>query len=801
VTIRLVLGLLVTAAALAIAGYRVFWLGRLVLTGAPIPPERRPQVLGAIKAQMSDVFAQRKLFKVKVAGTAHAFTFWAFIVLLFTIIEAYGALFQRDFAIPAIGSSRALGFIEDFFAVAVLVAIVVFVVIRIQKSPKRLDRRSRFYGSHTDQAFIVLGMIFLVIATLLLYRGAQIQAGVFPYQHDGWWAFASKAVSYITPNSEAFETVFIVGQIAVVMGFLILVLYSKHMHIFTAPLNASLKRQPKALGALGTTPDLEKLMEDEDAVLGAGVIENMHQQQLLQTLACTECGRCQDQCPAWNTGKPLNPKLVITGLRDHMFSQAERLVGATKVGAGSGEVGDAGSVQTEPVPLVPDVIDPDVLWSCTTCGACVEECPVDIEHVDAIVDMRRYQVLMESSFPSEAGTMLRNIENQGNPWGLRADMRQEWTEGVDFDVPVVSDHIPDDIEWLYWVGCAGSLDDRARRSTQAIASVFHAAGVKFAILGSSEACTGDPARRLGNEYLWQEMAKANIETLDGAGVKKIVASCPHCFNTIGNEYPALGGNYEVVHHSQLLARLVADGKLAPTDPIVATLTYHDPCYLGRHNEVYDAPRTVVDAVPGLERVEMHRHGKRGFCCGAGGARMWMEERIGKRVNVERTEEALGTGAELIATSCPYCLIMLDDAVSAKRAEGSANGVKVIDIAQVIADSIGLRKLTPATVGAPSDATSPDSAPASASASAPEGAAVAEPAAGAASRPSESGDEGTVTDSAGSGTPAQPLEESTTNPETEAVDPSTIPGGATGDTDHPSEPETNSDNPPPGPAAD
>jgi Fe-S oxidoreductase/nitrate reductase gamma subunit len=751
VTIRLIAGLAVTLVALAIAGNRVLWLGRVVLSGAPIPPERRPNIAGAVKAQITDVFAQRKLFKVKVAGSAHAFTFWGFVVLFLTIIEAYGALFQRDFAIPVIGHSRALGLIEDVFAVAVLLALLIFTVIRVKNSPRRLDRKSRFYGSHTDQAFVVLGMIFLVIATLLLYRGAQISSGYFPYQHDGWWAFASKATSYITPNSEAFETIFIVAQIAVVQAFLVLVLYSKHMHIFSAPLNASMKRQPKALGPLGTTPDLESLMEDENAVLGAGVIENFHQQQLLQTLACTECGRCQDKCPAWNTGKPLNPKLIITNLRDAMMAQAPRLLGAK---------GEDGS-DLEPVQLVPDVIDPDSLWACTTCGACVEECPVDIEHVDAILDMRRYQVLMESSFPSEAGTMLRNVENQGNPWGLRADMRMEWTEGMEFDILVVSDHIPDDIEWLYWVGCAGGLDDRARKSTQAIARVMHHAGVKFAILGAGESCTGDPARRLGNEYLWQEMAKANIETLDGAGVKKIIASCPHCFNTIGNEYPALGGNYEVVHHSQLLGRLVADGKLAAQDPIVAKLTYHDPCYLGRHNDEYDAPRTVLDAVPGLERVEMQRHGKRGFCCGAGGSRMWMEERIGKRVNVERTDEALGTGAEIIATSCPYCLIMLDDAVSAKRAEGGAVGVKVIDIAQVLADSIGLRKV-PAMAGAPEAETVVDT-----------------PASPGGSEPAASGDTG----GAGSGAPTdvaasepaprQPLEESTTTDEGPTVNPTVV----------------------------
>ena len=656
---RYPIGLAATAVALSVAIWRLCHLFKLIGSGKSAPG-RNASWSRRAKVEIQEVGAQRRLLNWTVPGLAHAFMFWGFTVLILTIIEAYGDLFDKSFAIPGIGHSAFIGFVEDFFACAVLVALCVFSVIRLRASPKRIERASRFYGSHTTTAWVTLGMIALVIITLLLYRAAQTDTGDFAY---GWWAFASHGLGRAlhplgVSTNRTLETVFVDLNIVVIMSFLVLVVYSKHLHIFMAPLNIAFSRQPSRLGALDKTPEIDIETMDEDTIFGAGRIDHFTWKQLLDLVTCTECGRCQSQCPAWNTGKPLSPKLVIMDLRDELFRNDRQ-------------------------GLVPNVITDDVLWACTTCGACVEECPVDIEHVDAIIDMRRYQVLIESKFPPEAALMLRNVENRGDPWGLGAAKRLEWTESLDFEVPVVEGTIPDDVEYLFWVGCAGALDERARKTTQSIARLLHLAGVSFAVLGPAESCTGDPVRRLGNEYLFQTQAQQNIETLNGAGVKKIVASCPHCFNSISKEYPALGGNFEVIHHSELLGTLVAEGKLRPQH-FEAKVTYHDPCYLGRHNQVYGPPRSVIESVPGVSTIEMGRCRERSFCCGAGGARMWLEEHQGKRINLERTDEALATGADVVSTACPYCLIMLDDAV---KERGRDEDVKVLDVAQLLERSM------------------------------------------------------------------------------------------------------------------
>jgi Fe-S oxidoreductase len=746
--IRLVVGLLMTAVVLAFAAKRVLWLTNLIRSGQKTSDERaRKDHLGTrITTQFKEVFGQTRLLKWSIPGLAHFFTMWGFFILASVYLEAFGLLFVHNFHIPFVGRWDALGFLQDFFAVAVLLGIATFAVIRIAREPKKHGRDSRFYGSHTGGAWLILFMIFNVIWTYALVRGAAVNTGTLPY---GNGAFFSQLMGWIlhplgTTANAWIETIALLLHIGVMLVFLLIVLHSKHLHIGLAPINVTFKRLPDGLGPLlpveskGVPVDFED--PAEDAVLGRGKIEDFTWKGYLDFTTCTECGRCQSQCPAWNTGKPLSPKLVIMNLRDHLFAKAPYILG-DKETPGDESVGKelesaeggfietkhdeehhvpesgfervpADSPQQATRPLVGTleqggVIDPDVLWSCTTCGACVEQCPVDIEHIDHIVDMRRYQVMMESEFPSELGVLFKNLENKGNPWGQNSKDRTNWIDDVDFDVPVFGKDVDsfEGYEYLFWVGCAGAYEDRAKKTTKAVAELLAIAGVKYLVLGEGETCNGDSARRSGNEFLFQQLAAQNVETLNDLfeGVervdRKVVVTCPHCFNTLGREYPQLGGNYTVLHHTQLLNRLIRDKKLVPVSPVDggADITYHDPCYLGRHNKVYDAPRELIGA-SGAKLTEMPRHADRGLCCGAGGARMWMEEHIGKRVNHERVEEALDTGASKIATGCPFCRVMMTDGVDDVAAASDIPKAEVLDVAQLLLGSLDKSSVTLAEKG-------------------------------------------------------------------------------------------------------
>jgi Fe-S oxidoreductase len=728
--IRMVLGLGATAIVAVFAARRVLWLFRLIMSGQPVTG--RTDDLGArVWAQISEVFGQRKLLKWSLPGLAHFFTMWGFFILLTVYIEAYGVLFQPNFHLPIIGRWDALGALQDFFALAVATGIITFAIIRLRSEPKEYGRASRFYGSHTGGAWLILFMIFNVIWTYAVFRGSSVNAlgDEFPY---GKGAFLSHAMGALLhplgqQANEIIETVALMLHIGVMLSFMLIVLHSKHLHIFLAPINVTFKRLPDGLGPLlplesgGKPIDFED--PAEDAVFGRGKIEDFTWKGMLDFATCTECGRCQSQCPAWNTGKPLSPKLVIMDLRDHWMAKAPYILGEKKAEplegldlettkeeghhvpeSGFGRVPGHGPEQAAR-PLVGTaeqggVIDPDVLWSCVSCGACVEQCPVDIEHIDHIIDMRRYQVMMESEFPSELSTLFKNLETKGNPWGQNASDRTNWISEVDFDVPVYGEDVDsfDGFEYLFWVGCAGAYDDKAKKTTKAVAELLAVAGVKYLVLGTGESCNGDSARRSGNEFLFQQLAQQAVETLDGLfeGVenvdRKIVVSCPHCFNTLGKEYRQLGANYSVLHHTQLLNRLVRDKKLVPVTSVSQDITYHDPCYLGRHNKVYEAPRELIGA-SGAKFTEMPRHAERSFCCGAGGARMWMEEHIGKRINHERVDEALATGAGTIATACPFCRVMVTDGVNDRQEEAGRSGVEVLDVAQVLLASLDYDKAT------------------------------------------------------------------------------------------------------------
>jgi Fe-S oxidoreductase len=593
--------------------------------------------------ELSHVLGQKKLLQKIGPGLMHAFIFWGFLVLLPTIAEAAVAIVDRGATLPLIGDATWFAFLTDVFATLVAIGVAMAFFIR------KVLRPDRFRGSHMEEADRILLAILAIVVSLLLWNAARIALGI---AEPG-----ARPVSDLLSNlfgtgsgTEFAERILVWIHLLVILGFLVYLPASKHLHIATAAANVWLAKAGPTGRLEPNRIDLEAA--EEDIRFGVATQKDLSRKEMLDLFTCTECGRCQDACPAWATGKPLSPKLLIMDLRDRVVAEA------------------AGVVELQP--LVPNAVIDQVVWDCVTCGACVRECPVDIEHIDTIVDLRRNLVMAESRFPQEAGAMLRGVENQENPWGQPASARLDWAKHLEVRVLKEGDPAP---EVLFWVGCAGAFDERAQKTTQSVARLLAAAGIDSAVLGPRERCTGDPARRMGHEYLFQMLAERNVETLNGAGVTKIVASCAHCFNTLANEYPDYGGTYEVVHHTQLLSELIAEGRLKPSSPN-GKVTYHDACYLGRHNGVYDAPRSLI----GGEVVEMPRHRERGFCCGAGGARMWMEEES-PHINDVRFEEAAATGASTVATACPYCLVMLDDA-----AKGKGSEMRVADAATLLAES-------------------------------------------------------------------------------------------------------------------
>lgn len=718
--VAIIVSLAVTAVTIPVTVVAVRRMLAVVRAGGPAPGRTNDPAARTVN-MVKETFLHTRMLQWTWIGALHWFVYLAFIVLATAVAQGFVQLFDPEFVWPIIGHFFLYEWVSEFIGLLGALAIIPLAIYRQVKHPKRLQRQSRFFGSRMGQAYFVEFMVFLESIAILFIRGAeynllQARGGEDAEYATGFHFPIAQYFGNLYPtgaeNIGTLEDIIVaIAMIKVVSAMIWLLVISTNLtmgiawHRFTAWPNIWFKRESDggtALGGLkpilvnGQPLDLEKMedLEEEDfEKLGVGKVEDFSWKGLLDFTTCTECGRCQSQCPAWNTEKPLSPKLLMMGLREHAYA---------KIPALSVPEDERTEEQQKEVerPLIGDeemygVIDPDVLWSCTNCGACVQQCPVDIEHVDHIDDMRRFQVLVESNFPAELNNIFKGLERKGNPWGMNPKNRLDWTKGLDFEVKQVGVDVEslDEVEWLFWVGCAGAFEDRAKKTTQAVAELLNTAGVEFAILGDGETCTGDPARRAGNEIVFMQLAMENSEVLKETKAKKVVSTCAHCFNSLKNEYAEFGVELEVVHHTQLLNRLVREGKLKPVAPKAGaaasaepekTITYHDPCFLGRHNQVYEAPRELLSVIPGAKFAEMPRNSERSFCCGAGGARMWMEENLGSRINVNRTQEAVATGADQIAVGCPFCRVMLSDGLTAQQAAGEAREeVEVLDVAQML----------------------------------------------------------------------------------------------------------------------
>lgn len=638
-------------------------------------PENRFEDLGRrLKAMLLHGLGQKKTLREGAPGLLHFLMYSGFIVLFIgTLMIAV----QEDLGIEFLHGPFYLFYslTLDVFGLLCIIGVAGLTYRRYVLKPTGLDNRR--------EDLIILLLFLAVLGTGFLVEGARI-GGTELRQHPDWaaWSPVGAFVAVVFRGLGASESTFLGWHrfwwwthMVITFGFLTYIGFSKLGHLIFSPVNIFFHKF-RANGELAPIAELDKALEgDEEAMervrFGAATLSDFTWKQLLDLDACTRCGRCQDNCPAWLSGKPLSPKFVILDLQRHMNATAK----AALSGAEASENG---------VSMIGDVITEDVLWSCTTCRACEEHCPVSIEHIDTIVDMRRNLVLEQGRMPETAEAALRSLEQRGHPWRGTQETRSGWTEGL--SIPTIADN--PEAEYLFWVGCTGALVDRNIQVTKALATILQEAGVSFAILGDEEGCTGDPARRLGNEYLFQLLAQQNVETLNNYNIKKIVTHCPHCFNTLKNEYPQFGGHFEVIHHSQLLARLIEAGHIRPSQELTEKVTFHDACYLGRHNDVFAEPRQTLQAIPGTQMQEMRWNQRKGLCCGAGGGHAWMEINIGRRVNHIRTEQAMETGASVVATGCPFCMQMFEDGV---RSKGVEENMRVQDIAELIAASLPSRQ--------------------------------------------------------------------------------------------------------------
>lgn len=627
------------------------------------PEDRFDNPTERLKRVFTIAFGQKKLLREFVAGWMHFFIFWGFVILLTAILDAIlEGLFSVNLSVIG-GFYRYIAFFQDLMGLLVILSIIIALYRRYIQRPKRLQVEKT---SKID-ATVILLLIFFIMLTMFGTYATQINLGDAEYYDLRFVSleFAKIFDGFGWDAQSSLHSIFWWVHILLVLGFLNYLPFSKHLHIITSIPNVYLSSL-KPQGRLNPI-SFENIENVEK--FGALDVDDLTWKQIFDGYTCTECGRCTAACPANITGKPLSPREIIVSIRKRAFEKAPILLNLKP--------------QNEDVlgkTLLFNYITEDELWACTTCMACVQECPVMIEHVQTIIDMRRYLVLTESKFPSELSITFRNLENNFTPWAFSHSTRGDWAQGLDIKTLAEDSNV----EYLLWVGCAGSFDARYKKVAISVAKLLKIAGVSFGILGNEEKCTGDPARRAGNEYLAQMLIQENIQTFSKYNVKKIITICPHCFNTLKNEYPDFGGNYEVYHHVQFLEKLLIEGRLKISKKLDAKITYHDSCYLGRYNEIYDAPRDILGSINGVKLLEMKRSRDRGLCCGAGGARMFMEEKIGKRINIERTEEALSLNPDMIASACPFCMTMLTDGVKAKDV---IDKVSVKDVAEILLEVV------------------------------------------------------------------------------------------------------------------